>query len=205
MGACLPTPSKSEDKIDADQAVFDLKRQRDRLSAERTRLFTMYTECRNQAVSLKAAGDTRRALLVLKKSKVVDEQVAQIDNSILQVESLALSLESQASTNAVVTVLAASSETLKATQRLYSPEFVADLMADVAEAREQHLEISNAISAVAGPVVDDAVIDAEYAALLAEISDASVPVLPEVPADKPAPEAAEPNAVAPKVGLLLAS
>ena len=177
MGACLPVPAAEESKaaasLDIDRVVLDLKLQRDQLTRERARLVLMHKDCRAQALLLKQSGDTRRALLVLRKAQLVDAQVTKLDDCLIQVEQLALNIESQTTTNAVLSVLSSSNDALKQIQAHYTPAFVDDLMADVTEAREHHLEVSAALAGGA-PVVDDALLELEFAQLL----DVKLPAVP---------------------------
>ncbi|KAL2155322.1 hypothetical protein VTH82DRAFT_63 [Thermothelomyces myriococcoides] len=177
-----------------DQAILDLKTQRDKLHQYQRRI-THLTDRETQAArQLLARGDKQRALLALRRKKFQESLLAKTDAQLEQLEKLTASVEFALIQKDVFFGLQQGTKVLKEIQaEMGGIENVEKLMGETAEAIAYQQEVSEIIGGRIS-VQEEEEVEDELAALEAEVAkkDETAQRLPSVPDTQlPAQEVAE--------------
>ncbi|KAL2174273.1 Snf7 family [Thermothelomyces heterothallicus CBS 202.75] len=166
-----------------DQAILDLKTQRDKLHQYQRRI-THLTDRETQAArQLLARGDKPRALLALRRKKYQESLLAKTDAQLEQLEKLTASVEFALIQKDVLFGLQQGTKVLKEIQaEMGGIENVEKLMGETAEAIAYQQEVSEIIGGRIS-VQEEEEVEDELAALEAEVAkkEAAVQRLPSVP------------------------
>ncbi|KAL2143894.1 hypothetical protein VTI28DRAFT_9882 [Corynascus sepedonium] len=166
-----------------DQAILDLKTQRDKLHQYQRRI-THLTDRETQAArQLLARGDKQRALLALRRKKYQESLLAKTDAQLEQLEKLTASVEFALIQKDVLFGLQQGTSVLKEIHaEMGGIENVEKLMGETAEAIAYQKEVSEIIGGRIS-VQEEEEVEDELAALEAEVAkkEAGVQRLPNVP------------------------
>jgi len=163
-----------------DRAILQLKQQRDRLNQNRKRIDEQLEREREVAKRLLQNGQKDRALLVLRKKKMLESQLHKSEGILEKVEQLTHDLEYAQVQVDVVNSLKQGNEALKKMNDILKLEDIEKLMDDTREAAEYQNEVSNLLAG--GLTRDDELdITAELDALIAEDTSRDLERLPDVP------------------------
>ncbi|KAL2160045.1 hypothetical protein VTH06DRAFT_1700 [Thermothelomyces fergusii] len=166
-----------------DQAILDLKTQRDKLHQYQRRIAHL-TERETQAArQLLARGDRPRALLALRRKKFQESLLAKTDAQLEQLEKLTASVEFALIQKDVFFGLQQGTKVLKEIQaEMGGIENVEKLMGETAEAIAYQQEVSEIIGGRIS-VQEEEEVEDELAALEAEVArkEETVQRLPSVP------------------------
>ncbi|KAK4251682.1 Snf7 family [Corynascus novoguineensis] len=166
-----------------DQAILDLKTQRDKLHQYQRRI-THLTDRETQAArQLLARGDKQRALLALRRKKYQESLLAKTDAQLEQLEKLTASVEFALIQKDVLFGLQQGTSVLKEIHaEMGGIENVEKLMGETAEAIAYQREVSEIIGGRIS-VQEEEEVEDELAALEAEVAkkEAGVQRLPNVP------------------------
>lgn len=178
---------------DVDKAILSLKAQRKKLVDQQKLLelrIDRHTELARELVKEKQSS---KALLVLKKKKLVENQLEKLTTLLFSTESMISDVEMGKQQNQVFNVLKAGNDTMKQLQKEVTVDDVRKLMEDTADAKAYQDEISAMLSENLTHEDADAV-ETEFEALEAEVLSqevAKLPAAPAVPEGFKAPTAAE--------------
>lgn len=158
MGSWSSKPKRK--KISAqDQAILDLKIQRDRLRQYQKRIAVIVDRENEVARQCLLNNDKRRALLALKKKRLQLSMLEQTDMHLIKIEQLTQAVEFAIVEKQVIQRLKEGNDVLTALNKEMSLENVEKLMADTADAIEYQNEISNALSQQLTPEDEELVED----------------------------------------------
>ncbi|KFY17351.1 hypothetical protein V491_05026 [Pseudogymnoascus sp. VKM F-3775] len=182
MGATTSKPSAQ------DEAILNLKIQRDRLHKYQKRITVITAREHAIAATLLKQGDRPRALLALRRKKYQESLLAKTDAQLEQLEVLTSSVEFALVQKDVVFGLKEGTRVLKEIQNeMGGLEQVEKLMGETAEAVAYQQEVSEMLGGKISNQDEDDVED-ELEALEAQVTG----VMPSVPTTKlPAKERAE--------------
>lgn len=178
---------------DVDRAVLDLKNARDRLQRYRKQLERDDTRMLEQAKKAKESGLKERALGLMRLRKYKQTQLKSCEDQLLNVHQMVDTIDSKQNEAAVLEALKAGKDSLKKMHEETSVEDVLKLMDEVTEEIQVENEINEILQGVPtlDPADEDAV-EAELAALVAEMNgatDQTIPSMPEVPVTPAMPSA----------------
>ncbi|KAK4130857.1 hypothetical protein BT67DRAFT_445178 [Trichocladium antarcticum] len=166
-----------------DQAILDLKTQRDRLHQYQRRITHLTALETAAARALLAKGDKARALLALRRKKYQESLLSKTDAQLAQLEQLTSSVEFALIQKDVLFGLRQGTRVLKEIHaEMGGIENVEKLMGETAEAVAYQQEVSEILAGRISNADEDEVED-ELAALEAEVSGSKVgaPHLPTAP------------------------
>lgn len=168
-----------------DQAILDLKLQRDKLRQYHRRIGILTDKETDVARQMLAAGDKKRALLALRRKKYQEQLLAKTDAQLAQLEQLTRNVEFALIQKDVVFGLQQGTRVLKEIHaEMGGIEHVEKLMGESAEAIAYQKEISEMLSDRITNQDEDEVED-ELAALEREVNgpepshDAPLPTAPK--------------------------
>ena len=156
-----PVPAIS----DIDRAVLDLKNSRDRLHRYRLKLERDDTKLLEQAVSARTAGQTKKALGILRLRKYKQVQADACEDQLLTVLQLVETIGSKQNQAAVLDAMAAGKDTLKKMHDDVTVDDVLGLMDQITEENEKEQEINEILMGV--PTMSSELEDAVAAELAA--------------------------------------
>lgn len=168
---------------EVDKAILSLKTQKKRLEDQSKLLENRMDTQKEAAKQLLAEKRKERALLMLKKKKLTEQQLHQLQNLLFKVEEMVRNVEMNKQNNKIFDVLKEGNQALKTMQTQWSVEDVKKLMDDSAEAQQYQEELS----VVLGQSLtdeDNTEVESELEALEALVADAARLELPSVPAKK---------------------
>ncbi|AEO71380.1 aad04b60-de2c-4923-92b5-827684f11bdf [Thermothielavioides terrestris] len=182
-----------------DQAILDLKTQRDKLQRYQRRITHLTDRETEAARQLLARGDRARALLALRRKKYQESLLAKTDAQLAQLEQLTASVEFALIQKDVLFGLRQGTQVLREIQaEMGGIENVEKLMGETAEAIAYQREVSEILGGRMS-AQDEEEVEDELAALQAEVAGTAGPQsLPSVPDTQlPAQEVAEEGAPEP--------
>ncbi|UJR35496.1 hypothetical protein I4U23_028250 [Adineta vaga] len=175
-----PKPSKQPAITEQDRAILQLKQQRDRLTQNRRRIESQLDREREVAKQLLKNGHKDRALLLLRKKKMLESQMDKSENILENVERMTHDLEfAQVQVN-VVNSLKQGNDELKKMNAILKLEDIEKLMEDSREAIEYQNEVSNLLSGGLSRV-DEQDVEAELDELIRNEEATQIGHLPDVP------------------------
>lgn len=180
-------PKKAVPAIsEIDRAVLDLKNSRDRLHRYRTKLERDDDRMLSSAKAAKDAGQTKKALGILRLRKYKQAQAEACEAQLLTVLQLVETIDSKQNQSAVLQAMAAGKDTLKKMHEEMSVEDVMDLMDQVSEENEAEQEINEILQGVPNLSMDqEESVEAELQALEDMMNAATaVDTLPTAPTTK---------------------
>lgn len=133
--------NRSADITQQDQAVLDLKRQRDSLKKYQRRLEAQMEKERDLAKQLLRDGKRDKAKLLLKKKKYTESLLEKTDGQLSNLETMVGNLEYAQIEMQVVDGLKSGNEALTMLHQIMSIDDVEKLMADTQDAIEYQKEI----------------------------------------------------------------
>ncbi|KAL7005233.1 Vacuolar protein sorting-associated protein 20 [Cystobasidiomycetes sp. EMM_F5] len=173
--------SQSGPKITAqDRAILDLKLQRDKLKQFQKRIENVLGGEKEAARTALAAGNKPRALIALRRRKYQEQLLTQTDKQLATLQDLVSSIEFSLVEKDVLFGLKQGNSVLKELNREMSIENVEKLMGETADAIAYQKEVDEML-ATRMSVEDEEDVQAEVAAMEAEIDATRVPKLPSVP------------------------
>lgn len=181
------TPSKSRkagEITEADRAVLALKTQRRKLSKESVRLEAAVVRETAAAKSLIASNNKERALLVLRRRVLHQQQLSRLDAWQLNVEQLLSNMQVAKQQGLIFAALKSGSEAVAQMQKDVTIADVEALMQTSAAASAMQQEMQDALSASMTPE-QDAAAQAELAEMEAQQEDAEALQLPHAPISRP--------------------
>mmetsp|Transcript_19596 Transcript_19596/g.33633 ORF Transcript_19596/g.33633 Transcript_19596/m.33633 type:complete len:221 (+) Transcript_19596:179-841(+) len=179
MGSLLSKPKKPKNRITAhDQAVLDLKVQRDKLRQYQKKIEVVIQREDEVVRELLQQKRKDRALVALKKKKYQQHLLSKADAMIENVEKMVDSIEFAQLETKVLDGLQAGNEALKSIQQELSVEKIEQLLADTADAIQQQQEIEALLSGKLS-ADDDADVLSQLAQLEAESLEESLPAPPQ--------------------------
>lgn len=166
-----------------DKAVWELKKQRDRLKKYREKLELVRQREIEVAKACLAKGQKKRALLALKKKKTQEKMLQKAEGQMLNLEEMISSVEFAAMQKQIFEALESGKNTLEELNNEISLEEVEALMEESEEAIARRNEISEAMGSSLTSE-DEAAIDEELASLLDDeqkdgVTVAAIKALPE--------------------------
>ncbi|CAF0817012.1 unnamed protein product [Didymodactylos carnosus] len=160
--------------------VRQLKQQRDRLKQYKRRIQTQLEKEREVAIELIKNGRKDRALLLLRKKRMLEAQLNKSEGILDNVEQLVHELEfAQVEVN-VVNSLRQGTDALKKMNEMLKLEDVEKLMEETREAAEYQEELTNALSGNLSRTDEQDVLD-ELEEILREETGGEAIYLPDVP------------------------
>ena len=136
-----PRINRSADITQQDQAVLDLKRQRDSLKKYQRKLEAQMEKERELAKQLLRDGKRDKAKLLLKKKKYTESLLEKTDGQLSNLETMVGNLEYAQIEMQVVDGLKSGNEALTMLHNIMSIDDVEKLMADTQDAIEYQKEI----------------------------------------------------------------
>eukprot|EP00983_Pelagomonas_calceolata_P004099 132646-Pelagomonas_calceolata.AAC.2 len=179
----LMSGSKKQSVSEADRSMLALKAQRKRLVDQQRLLEARIDRHAEVARALVRENKRDRALLVLKKKRLVEKQGETLAGLVLNVEALVSSVETQQQQNKVFHALKQGNETLKQLQQAVTVDDVQRMMEDAAQAKAQYEEMSEVLGQSLSDV-DTEQVEAELQALEDQALQQEAESLPSVPATK---------------------
>lgn len=131
---------------DVDKAILSMKTQRRKLEDQGKLLEQRMDNQREAAKQLVVEGRKDRALLMLKKRKLTEQQLHQVQNLVLKVEEMLRNVEMSKQSTKIFDVLNEGNQALKQLQQQWSVEDVQKLMDDTAEAKQYQEELDVILS-----------------------------------------------------------
>jgi len=197
MGGIFSKDKKSgASRITAqDQAVLDLKRQRDKLQQYQKKIETSLERDRELAKKLLKDGKKDRAKLLLRKKKYQEGLLTRTDGQLDNLQQLVQDLEFAQVEQEVVKGLKIGNDALKKANAMFSIEEIEQIMEDTAEAIDKQKEINDLIAGELSAEDEDDVLQELDQLVAAEVDNIVLPevptenvILPEVPAEEPSTE-----------------
>ncbi|CAF0864308.1 unnamed protein product [Adineta ricciae] len=173
-------PPKQPAITEQDRAILQLKQQRDRLTQNRRRIESQLEREREVAKQLLKNGQKDRALLLLRKKKMLESQLDKSENILENVERMTHDLEFAQVQVDVVHSLKQGNDALKKMNELLKLEDIEKLMEDSREAVEYQNEVSNLLSGGLSRV-DEEDVEAELDELIRREESADISRLPDIP------------------------
>lgn len=178
-----------------DQAVLDLKRQRDKLQQYQKKIETSLEKDRELAKKLLKDGKKDRAKLLLRKKKYQEGLLTRTDGQLDNLTQLVHDLEFAQVEQEVVKGLKIGNEALKKANAMFSIDEIESIMEDTAEAVDKQKEINDLIAGeLTAEDEDDVLLELDQL-VAAEEEDVVLPevptenvILPEVPTEEPSKE-----------------
>uniref|UniRef100_A0AC35U9I4 Charged multivesicular body protein 6 n=1 Tax=Rhabditophanes sp. KR3021 TaxID=114890 RepID=A0AC35U9I4_9BILA len=163
-----------------DQAVLDLKVQRDKMKQYIKKSEKTIEHDKDLARQLLKKGMKERALLMLKKKKYLEGIIIKTENQLDTLQRLVSDLEFASIQKEVVDRLRDGNEALKQMNQMINLDEIDQIMCETKEGAEYQEEISNMLSG-AFTEQDEADIELELENLTAEALDMELIGLPKVP------------------------
>jgi charged multivesicular body protein 6 len=174
---------------DIDRAVLDLKNARDRLQRYRQKLERDDAVLLQRAAAARDAGQTKKALGILRLKKYKQVQAGTCEDQLLTVLQMVETIDSKQNDAAVLQAMAVGKDTLKKMHEETTVEDVLELMDQVSEGISVEQEINEILMGVPNLSVDqEEAVAAELLALESMMNPAATPAeevnLPTVPTTK---------------------
>ena len=183
MGAFSSKPKKVEVTA-VDRTILDLKNARDRLQRYRKKLEEDDAKLLQRAADAKQKGRKETALGLLRLRKFKQVQASNCEDQLLNVLKMLETIDSKQNEAALLAAMSAGKDTLKRMHEETTVDDVLKLMDEIQETHETEKEINDILQTVPHlSVADEEVVEAELAALEAEMNGAQVE-LPQVPTTK---------------------
>ncbi|CAF0922256.1 unnamed protein product [Rotaria sordida] len=163
-----------------DRAILQLKQQRDRLNQNRRRIETQLEREREVAKQLLKNGQKERALLLLRKKKMLEMQLDKSEGILENVERMTHELEFAQVQVDVVNSLRQGTDALKKMNEILKLEDIEKLMEDSREAMEYQNEVSNLLAGSLSRA-DEQDVEAELDELIRAEEAQHIGRLPDVP------------------------
>lgn len=182
--ACYPKVPPKGTVSSVDRAMLDLKNARDRLQKFKNKLQLEEQKLLQRAKEAKDAGQTKTALGLLRLKKYKSRQVEDVENQLLTVLQMVETIDSKQNDQQILGALRTGKDALAKLHEETTVEDVLDLMDSIQEQGQVEQEINDILSGVPDlSVEDEAVVEAELAALAAEMNAEENPVeeLPQAP------------------------
>lgn len=181
MGGAFSTSSKPAKKNAAasisaiDRAVLDLKNARDRLQRYRQKLERDDAALLIKATAARDAGQTKKALGILRLKKYKQVQAAACEDQLLTVLQMVETIDSKQNDSAVLQAMAIGKDTLKKMHEETTVEDVLELMDQVSEGIAVEQEINEILQGVPMLSADqEESVEAELLALESMMNPAAV-------------------------------
>jgi charged multivesicular body protein 6 len=169
-----------------DRAVLRLKQQRDKIKIYQKKTEADLAKNADLALKLFKSGMKDRALIVLRRKKMMEDILARTDGQLATLESLVADIEFTQIEVSVVEGLRVGTEALKQLNSLMNIEDIQQMMDDNAEAAEKQREIS-AVLSQSSERYDDHDLLKELEKYQADATAEELEKLPKVPETKPVP------------------
>jgi charged multivesicular body protein 6 len=183
--------SAAANKISSvDRTMLDMKNTRDRLYRYRSQLERDRERLLQQAQAQKLLNNKTRALGLLRLKKYKQTLLDSVEEQLFTLQQIMSTIDSKQNEQQLLTVLKAGKDCLKELHSQFNVDQVLDLMSEVQETLETEQEINQILSQVPELSPDqeeDA--QAELDALMKEMIAETPDNLPQVPSDKPLPDA----------------
>jgi charged multivesicular body protein 6 len=151
---------------DIDRAVLDLKNARDRLQRYRQKLERDDAALLKRAAAARDAGQTKKALGILRLKKYKEVQAVACENQLLTVLQMVETIDSKQNESAVLQAMAIGKDTLKKMHEETTVEDVLELMDQVTDEIAVEQEINEILQGVPMLSVDqEEAVEAELLAL----------------------------------------
>ncbi|KAF5830031.1 Snf7-domain-containing protein [Dunaliella salina] len=184
MGNLISSSSKKQQSVsEADRSMLALKAQRKRLVDQQRLLEARVDRHAEVARALVRENKKDRALLVLKKKRLVEKQGETLAGMVMNVEALVSSVETQQQQNKVFHALKQGNEALKQLQQAVTVDDVQRMMEDAAQAKAQYEEMSEVLGQSLSDV-DTEQVEAELQVLEDQSLQQEAESLPSVPATR---------------------
>ncbi|ORZ10422.1 Snf7 family [Absidia repens] len=169
----------SKNKITSqDQAVLDLKIQRDKLKQYQKKVNVVIDKEVQAAKLALTQGNKKKALLALKKKKYQEQLLEKTEQQLLNLEDLTQSIEYAVVEKQVLEGLKNGNTVLKEIHKEMSLEDVERLMDDTADAIAYQNQIDTILSEQMSPEDEQEIMDELHELQMAEL-DANLPAVPE--------------------------
>ncbi|CAF4002767.1 unnamed protein product [Rotaria magnacalcarata] len=183
FGRKSPKTSRQLEITEQDRAVLQLKQQRDLLNQNRRRIENQIDRGREVAKQLLKNGQQDRALLLLRKKKMLEMQLHKTEGILENVERMTHELEFAQVQATVVSSLRQGTDALKKMNELLKIDDIERLMEDSREAIEYQKEVSNLLAGGLNRV-DEENIEAELEELIHAEEAREINRLPDVPENR---------------------
>uniref|UniRef100_A0A6G1SE14 Charged multivesicular body protein 6 n=1 Tax=Aceria tosichella TaxID=561515 RepID=A0A6G1SE14_9ACAR len=171
-----------------DRAILQLKQQRDKIKIYQKRTESELARNAELALNLFKNGMKDRAIIVMRRKKMMEDILTRTDKQLETLESLVADIEYTQIEVSVVEGLRVGSEALKQLNSLMNIDDIQQMMEDNAEAAEKQREISAILSQSSERYAEDDLLK-ELEKYQTEATAAKLDKLPSVPSEvKPAPE-----------------
>lgn len=171
---------------DIDRAVLDLKNARDRLQKYRTKLSRDEERLLVRAKESRDKGHKPTALGLLRLRRYKLSEVESVENQLLTIHQMIQTVDSKQNEAQILQAMRTGKDALSKLHQETTVDDVLDLMDQIQEQAEVEAEISTILSGVPDlSATDEADVEAELAALEAELAADGQIDLPEVPTTKP--------------------
>jgi charged multivesicular body protein 6 len=174
---------------DIDRAVLDLKNARDKLQKYKTQLEIDERKLLVKAKQAKEAGQNTTALNLLKLKRIKNRDYESVNTQLLNVLTLVETISSKQNEKEVLSAMRSGKDALQKLHEGTTLDDVLELMDQITEQNELEQEIAQAFSGVpALSASDEETVEAEMAALEAELTGGDHVTLPDVPTTIPLPD-----------------
>lgn len=169
-----------------DRAVLRLKQQRDKIKIYQKRTEADLAKNADLALKLFQAGLKDRAIIVMRRKKMMEDILTRTDNQLATLESMVADIEYTQIEVSVVEGLKVGTEALKQLNSLMNIDDIQQMMEDNAEAAEKQREISSILAQSAERYDEDDLLK-ELEKYQTDDTAAKLAELPEVPKDTKEP------------------
>jgi charged multivesicular body protein 6 len=192
MGNLFGVRRRAPQITDQDRAILQLKQQRDKIKIYQKRTEAELAKNTELALNLFKNGMKDRAIIVLRRKKMMEDILTRTDKQLETLESLVADIEYTQIEVSVVEGLKVGSEALKQLNSLMNIEDIQRMMEDNAEAYEKQREISAILSQSSERYAEDDLLK-ELEKYQADATEAKLQELPTVPDEvKPNPVEVQP-------------
>jgi hypothetical protein len=148
-----------------------------------TMLFKQIETLTTEAVTAHKAGQKEKALLIMKKKAILEEQIKTNSSMIMKIIEQKGSLESTIVNSGTLNAIRQANVAMKAEQSIWNVDKVKDLLDDLDDVRIAHREINDLLQEPSGTGPSEEDLLAELDSLMAPKppSEPVLPVLPKVP------------------------
>jgi hypothetical protein len=159
-----------------DQRATDLGARIERMEADVRRLkaeMATATPAKKQML-------TQRALMILRQKKTLEQQYETITNQSFTLGQVAFQIEQVQANVQTVAAMQQATEALRAASRDFTPDHIAQIQEEMADALLDQQEISEILSQsfTVDSSVDDASLEAEWNRLVGESTESALPAIP---------------------------
>lgn len=172
-----------------DRAVLQLKQQRDRIKIYQNKIGSELSKNSELALNLFKNDMKDRAIIVLRRKKMMEDILARTEKQLVTLESLIADIEYKQIEVCVVEGLKVGSEALKQLNALMDIDDIQRMMEDTAEAAEKQREISAILSQSSERYAEDDLLEELEKYQTKELGE--LPSVPETPIVKQTEELGE--------------